>query len=190
MVGSPHACHVATGPVCQHQRVPHPLVDQLRFTRLQWLRALDGIPEADGLRRVGPMNSLGWIVAHLGWHEQLYWLTRAQGLTPEPHLNDLAASGGPASTPPLGSVLEAWRRVSAAADPYLDGLAMADLGRGVVVEGKPWPATQGSWLLRMTYHYWFHTGEVMAIRQVLGHPELPEFVGDLDALAPYRPEGG
>ncbi|CAN5767717.1 hypothetical protein BH23CHL8_BH23CHL8_28630 [soil metagenome] len=168
--------------------MPHPLVDQLRFARLQWLRALDGVPEEDALRRLEPMNSIGWLATHLAWHEQLYWLTRAQGQTREPQLNELAASGGPASTPPLGGSLEVWRRVTAAADPYLDGLSIADLGRGVTVDGKPWPATQGSWLHRMTYHYWFHTGEVMAIRQMLGHPDLPEFVGDLDTLAPYRAE--
>jgi hypothetical protein len=36
------------------------------------------------------------------------------------------------------------------------------------------------------YHYWFHIGEILAIRQILGHPRLPEFVGDLEKLAPYR----
>jgi hypothetical protein len=78
--------------------------------------------------------------------------------------------------------------VTAEADTYLDGLSLADLLGGVLVDGKAWSATQGSWLHRMTYHYWFHTGEVMAIRQMLRHRELPEFVGDLDGLAPYRPE--
>jgi hypothetical protein len=28
----------------------------------------------------------------------------------------------------------------------------------------------------------------MAIRQRLGHGDLPEFVGDIDDEAPYRPE--
>jgi len=28
----------------------------------------------------------------------------------------------------------------------------------------------------------------MAIRQTLGHTDLPEFVGDIDKEAPYRPE--
>jgi len=31
-------------------------------------------------------------------------------------------------------------------------------------------------------------GEDMAIRQSLGHTGLPEFVGDIDGEAPYRPE--
>jgi hypothetical protein len=43
----------------------------------------------------------------------------------------------------------------------------------------------GSLLLRVTYHYWYHLGENMAIRQMLGHTTLPQFVGDLDGQAPY-----
>ncbi|MGQ0847748.1 MAG: hypothetical protein ACT4OP_01265 [Actinomycetota bacterium] len=41
---------------------------------------------------------------------------------------------------------------------------------------------------RTIYHYWYHTGENMAIRQQLGHIDLPEFVGDIDGRAPYRPD--
>lgn len=45
--------------------VAHPLVEQLRFTREEWLRALRGVPEEDGFRRLEPINSIGWIVGHL-----------------------------------------------------------------------------------------------------------------------------
>ena len=31
----------------------------------------------------------------------------------------------------------------------------------------------------ITYHYWSHIGEASAIRQMLGHPDLPQWVGDL-----------
>ena len=37
--------------------------------------------------------------------------------------------------------------------------------------------------MRNIYHYWYHTGENMAIRQQLGHMQLPEYVGDIDAKA-------
>jgi len=46
----------------------------------------------------------------------------------------------------------------------------------------------GSLMQRVLYHYWYHTGENMAIRQLLGHTNLPEFVGNIDDEAPYRPE--
>ena len=39
----------------------------------------------------------------------------------------------------------------------------------------------------MTYHYWFHIGEILAVRQLLNHPRRPEYVGDIERLAPYRP---
>jgi hypothetical protein len=55
-------------------------------------------------------------------------------------------------------------------------------------EGEPTELTFGSLLLRITYHYWYHLGENMAIRQLLGHTDLPEFVGNIDDEAPYRPE--
>ncbi len=38
------------------------------------------------------------------------------------------------------------------------------------------------------YHYWYHLGEAHAIRQMLGHTGLPQFVGDMGIKAPYHPE--
>src|SRR6478752_2923704 len=69
-------------------RTAQPLVEQLRFTRAEFRRGLRGTPEADGVRRLEPMNSIGWIVAHMAWHEQRYWLTRGSGETPRPELNE------------------------------------------------------------------------------------------------------
>jgi hypothetical protein len=76
----------------------HPLVEQLRFTRAEFGRGLCGVPATDAIRRLEPMNSIGWIVAQVAWHEQRYWLTRAEDLTPEPELNDIAPNGGRATT--------------------------------------------------------------------------------------------
>jgi len=164
----------------------HPLVEQLRFTRSEWLRALRGVPEADGFRRFEPINSIGWIVGHLAWQEQTYWLTRANGRTPEPLLNELVASGGPPSTPALSEMLAAWRRVTRAADPWLDSLTTADLVAELPPPGKR--RSVGDALHRMTYHYWFHIGEILAIRQLLDHPRRPEYVGNIERRAPYRRE--
>src|SRR6476660_8754686 len=100
--------------------VPHPLVEQLGFTRAEWLRGLRGTTEEDAVRRLKPMNSVGWIVGHMAWHEQRYWLTRAQGSTPYPILNEVAASGGPATTPSLTEMMNAWRKITRASDSWLD----------------------------------------------------------------------
>ena len=166
----------------------HPLVSQLRFTRHEWLRALRDVDEADGRIRLEPMNSISWIVGHLAWHEQWYWLRHAQDLNPAPQLDDLVGSGRPANTPPLAEMMKAWREITAAADPYLDAVTTETLQERFLWKGKPMRETIGTMMLRLTYHYWFHTGEVLAIRQLLGHHGLPEFVGDIGAKGPYRPE--
>jgi uncharacterized damage-inducible protein DinB len=55
-------------------------------------------------------------------------------------------------------------------------------------DGKPGQRTFGSLLQRVIYHYWYHIGENMAIRQMLGHQRLPQFVGNIDGKAPYASE--
>jgi uncharacterized damage-inducible protein DinB len=165
----------------------HQLVDQLRFTRSEWLRALAGVTEEDACQRLLPMNSIGWIVGHLAWQEQRYWLTFSQGQTPIPVINDMVGYGRPATTPSLAEMLAAWQTVTEAADPWLDQLTTAKLAEEFTLRG--WRTTTvGSLMLRVIYHYWYHIGEIMAIRQQLGHPNLPDFVGDIDDEAPYRAE--
>jgi len=177
---------VPSPPTIRH--VAHPLVDQLRFTRSEWLRALDGVPEPDGVRRLQPMNSIGWIVSHLAWHEQLSFLTRLRDTTPVPAANQHGVNGEPASTPALSTALATWRAVVAAADPVLDALDTEGLEAWLPRTRQPRSRTVGSTVQRVTYHYWFHIGEIISIRQILGHADVPEFVGDIDGEAPYRPE--
>ena len=166
----------------------HPLVDQLRFARSEFARCLDGVSEDDARRRVLPMNSLSWMVGHLADQEQRYWLER-QGRDPvEPDLTALVGVGQPASTPPLAEMWAAWRAVTTAADPYLDTLTIAELQQFPPVARADGSETMGPMVLRMVGHYWFHTGEAHAVRQLLGHPDLPQFVGDIGIEAPYRPE--
>ncbi len=167
---------------------PHPLVLQLRFTRAEFLRGVRGVPAEDARRRLGPMNSLSWNVGHLAWQEQRYFLSRAQGLLPFPDIAERFAVGAPGSTPELAETLGAWRAITSAADPWLDAVTTATLLEEPVVRGKPLGTTFGNLLQRVIYHYWYHTGENQAIRQELGHARLPQFVGDIDSDAPYRPE--
>lgn len=168
----------------------HPLVDQLRFTRGEFRRALEGVSEEDARRRLPPMNCISWNVGHLAWQEQEYWLTRAQGRTPLPQIRQDYCYGAPASTPSLSDMWAAWEVVTAEADPWLDTLTSEALAapREITLWGRVRRYTIGTYMLRMIYHYWYHLGENLAIRQMLGHTDLPEFVGDIDGLAPYRPE--
>ena len=166
----------------------HPLVDQLRFTRSEFVRCLDGVTPEDAVRRLGPMNCISWIIGHLANQEHRYWVIAGQdGRDVAPGLNERVGFGKPASTPPLGEMWETWRRVTAAADDYLDTLTQDVLTTHLLWEGKPWGESVGTMLQRNIYHYWFHTGEAHAIRQQLRHGDLPQFVGDI-SKAPYRPE--
>jgi len=168
--------------------VPHPLVDQLRFTRSEWLRGLAGISDEDGSRHFSPMNCISWIVGHLAWQEQRYYLQRAQEKIIFPELNTTFAYGAPMSTPALSHTMGLWQQVTQASAPYLDAVSTDALQQDLLLEGKPVGQSVGSAMRRMTYHYWYHLGEVQAIRQLLGHTALPEYVGDIEKLAPYRPE--
>jgi len=164
----------------------HPLIEQLHFTRNEWLRAFEGVTIEEAAREFGTMNTIGWMVGHLAWHEQLYWLQRAQGkMVSEAVLQ--CGSGQPRCTPPLDEMWQAWHAITAASEPYLDTITTDTLQEYLNIDGKPHLETIGTMLRRMTYHYWFHLGEGQAIRQLLGHTNLPSFVGNINA-APYRPE--
>lgn len=163
----------------------HFLVEQLFFARAEWVRALNGVSEEDGNQHFGHMNSISWIVGHLAWHEQMYWLERRQGKVLIPALNTLFAFGAPMVTPSLSETLVHWRTITTAATPYLERLTDAEMHQPMLPAHPD--KSLGTALLRVIYHYWFHIGEILAIRQMLGQTGLPEFVGRIDAQAPYRP---
>lgn len=169
----------------------HPMVEQLRFTRSEFKRGLRGLKEDEAIQRFMPMNSISWNVGHLTWQEQRYCLHYGLGMKPLPYpeINKAFAYGAPASTPPLKDVLDAWKDITKQADTWLDTLTTELLASPVPkADGSPSQRTYGSLILRMIYHYWYHCGENLAIRQNLGHTGLPQFVGNIDDHAPYRPE--
>lgn len=166
----------------------HPLVSQLRFTRDEFLRGVKNVSDKDARERLMPMNCISWNIGHLAWQEQRYFLHFAQGQMPFPDINIQFAYGAPGSTPPFREMLRAWQTITAAADPWLDTQTPESLLKMVFRNGKPAGTTYGNLLQRVIYHYWYHTGENAAIRQMLGHKKLPVFVGNIDDNAPYRPE--
>lgn len=167
--------------------MPHPLVVQLRFARSEFVRCLEGLGGEDAQKRLGPMNSISWMVGHLANQEHSYWCVRAQEKIVAPGLNDLVGFGKPASTPSLPEMWQVWQLVTATADPFLDSLETAQLTTYFEYNGKPAHESIGTMLLRNIYHYWFHIGEAHAVRQQLGHADLPQFVGNM-ATAVYQPE--
>ena len=168
--------------------MPHPLVLQLRFTRSEFRRAISGVSEDDATRRLLPMNSMSWTVGHLAWQEQRYFITFPTGETPLPDIQERFAFSSPHSTPPAKEMWAAWRRITRAADRFLDTLTTRKLQEYVVLDGRKTNRMYGNLLQRVIYHYWYHIGEDMAVRKLLGHTGFGYFVGDLDGKAPYRPE--
>lgn len=166
----------------------HVLVEQLRFTRREWLRGLQDVDAAEARRRHGRLNSISWMIGHLAWHEQLYWFRMAQQQTPIPQLGAFGF-GKPASEPALDEVWDAWHRITALSDPWLDGLTTAGMSDYLVADtGRQ--ENIGTRLLRVNYHYWFHLGEALAARQLLAGESqhaLPEFVGPIHEV-PWRPD--
>ncbi len=167
--------------------MPHPLVEQLYFARKEFVRGLDGVTDEEARRRFLPMNCISWNVGHLAWQEQRYWLTHMQNITLIPKLNELVGYGRPACTPSLDEMWAAWHTVTQAADEFLNTLTPETILQPYIYEGQATEHSVGSRIQRVLYHYWYHNGENAAIRQMLGHTDLPQFVGDIEEEAPFRP---
>jgi len=79
--------------------------------------------------------------------------------------------------------------ITAATDPWLESITSEKLQEFFIKkDGTKLQRNYGSLLQRMIYHYWYHIGENLAVRQMLGHTNLPQFVGNIDRQAPYTPE--
>lgn len=164
----------------------HPLVTQLRFARSEFVRCLAGISDEDARHRFLPMNCISWMIGHLATQEQFYWVYLAEGKIISPNLYELVGNGRPASTPPLADMWQAWQEITVAADGFLDTLTTGQLTEYLVQGETKARETTGTMLQRNIYHYWFHTGEAHAVRQQLGHLDLPQFVGSMET-AVYLP---
>ncbi len=159
-----------------------PMVTQFRFTRSELVRCVEGVSPEEAIMRFEPMNCISWIVGHLASQEQYMWVYLSEGKIIAPNLHKLVGYGSPASTPPLDEMLALWKEITATADEFLDNMTPAMLNQCPTSVQRPNPEDYGTMLLRNIYHYWFHIGEAYAIRQMLGHANLPEFVGDMDSV--------
>lgn len=164
-----------------------PLVTQLRFSRSEFARCLDGISEEDAIRRIDPMNCISWFIGHLAVQENFYWVYMGQGKRLQPDLYELVGYGKPGSEPPMKDMWSAWKEITQTADIYLDQLSPDMLVTHIDFDDRQSRESIGTMLYRNIYHYWFHTGEAHAVRQMLGHKNLSDFVGDMSE-ANYSPE--
>ncbi|MBC8503421.1 MAG: DinB family protein [Chloroflexi bacterium] len=157
----------------------HALVTQLWFARSEFARCLEGVTPDDAIRTIDPMNSLSWIVGHLASQEHYLWVELAQGKIIAQGLREAVGFGSPASIPNWDEMLQIWGDVTNAADEYLSSLNDDGVRTHLLRQGKALREDIGKSLLRNIFHYWFHLGEAHAIRQQLGHADLPQFVGNM-----------
>jgi len=161
----------------------HFWVAQLRFARSEFARCLEGVSEEEARRRVEDLNCISWMVGHLANQENHYWVMMAQGRQLFPELNDLTGFRKPASSPPLQEMRSAWETIAGIADDYLDAMTAEQMKEHFQWQGKTLHENIGTMLMRNIYHYWFHTGQALIVRKLLGHSKLPEFVGDMSRAA-------
>ena len=160
-----------------------PLVTQLRFARSEFVRSMDGVSDEDAQRHVGSLNCLSWMVGHLANQENWYWVLMGQRRSLFPELNDLVGFRKPQSTPSPVEMWSTWKTVTQASDVFLNTLQAEMLTTHLELRGKPAPESIGTLLMRNIFHYWFHIGQAVMARKMLGHTNLPEFVGDLSSVA-------
>ena len=160
----------------------HPLVTQLWFARSEFIRCLEGVSAQDATKRLEPMNCISWSMGHLASQEHYLWVELAQGKNIAPDLQALVGYGRPASTPPWDEMRATWGQITASADEYLSTITAETLRTHLKRGDETRPEDVGTSLLRNIYHYWFHLGEAHAIRQMLGHPDLPQYVGNMSTV--------
>lgn len=167
--------------------MPHPLILQLRFTRREFARGVKGVTAEEAVQRPHGLNAIGWAVAHLTWQEQKYFLHYGQGELPYLEVDRAYRPGASASTPALDDALRVWRDVTRRTDPWLDTLDVTAVAAPYRrPDGGDGARIVGDLLQRVIYHYWFHLGQVIAVRRLLGHERVPQFVGNIDQQASYR----
>jgi hypothetical protein len=155
-------------------------LDLARFALSEFRRGLEGLtepeaqtrlPKADGTQ----MNAISWTVAHIAGH----WLHRPAKLT-------RFAFGSPDPTPPTLAEALGWleegRVFMESWLPRADEALMVRMPEGTGGENV------GTSLIRAVLHTWFHTGEINAVRQMLGHREIP-YVGQVLGAMEWKPAG-
>jgi hypothetical protein len=152
----------------------HHLVKYVFHVRRELNRALEGISEADLDKRVAGMNSCAWIVAHLAWQEQRYWLEPRQ-LPPVADLSPYK-SGGAITHPSFSEIYPLWQEITGQSEGWLNSLNEDDLrlhfsgSKFFEIENR------GSLMTRFIGHYYLHIGQITVIRKILGY-DVPSFVG-------------
>jgi uncharacterized damage-inducible protein DinB len=155
-------------------------IEIFRFTISEFTRNLEGLGEEEAQTRLtkadgGQMNAITWAMGHIAGH----WLSRPARLE-----NFGMKSNDP--TPPALADAFAWlEEASQLTESWLPEANDNQLSQKPdYLRGE----SVGTGVMRATLHTWFHCGEINAMRQLLGHPEII-FLGDITEHLEWRPGG-
>jgi len=146
------------------------------FAVSEFERGLAGIFEEESQRKFekadgSEMNSAAWTVGHLAAHWEIAAaLAAGTEFSTELYARHFGPTADPAS-PPLHEVLDRFRRWSSDLDEWIP------LDDESMLRATPLPDNVSQVIMKLILHTWFHIGEINAVRQLLGHPEI-EFLGD------------
>ena len=158
-----------------------------RFALSEFERGLEGVTDEEARKRMAKadgteMNAISWTLGHIAGH----WLSVAAYAKQEERPSGLEPfTTGPnadPSPPPLSDVLKLLDDAKAS----IDWIASADDVLMSTARGEGFESV-GTALMRAVLHTWFHTGEINAVRQMLGHAEI-SFVGKLIGNLEWRSE--
>ncbi len=151
------------------------------FTVEEFRRGLEGLTEEEALFRPEKadgtqMNAISWTVQHVAGH----WLNVALAVRELPL--ESRRPPGDGTPPPYAGALALFDEATSG----LDWVAAAT----DQAMSRPWTRPGGEsvamFLARAVQHTWFHIGEINAVSQLLGHPEIV-FVGDLAGRLDWVP---
>ena len=167
-------------------------IELARFALSEFERGLEGLTDEEARTRIEKpdgteMNAVSWTMGHIAHH----WL----GVSSYATENELDMAGmrffGPSADPTPLTLSDA-ASLLAQAQASIDWIdspddALLSGRREDHVASMGGQETVGTALMRVTLHTWFHTGEVNAVRQMLGHLEI-EYVGQIAGSLEWRSE--
>ena len=167
-------------------------IELARFAISEFERGLQGLTDEEARTRLTKadgteMNAISWMVGHIAGH----WLVQAAYARQERMPSGLHRFGGATADPtplPLSQAFNLLGEAKASIDWLTsadDALLSSTIHYPLIDAGE----SVGTGLMRVILHTWFHIGEINAVRQLLGHPEIP-FVGQIVGNLEWRGAAG
>jgi hypothetical protein len=141
------------------------LIELHYLTRREFERNLDGLTDEDARKRMGKMNCISWIIAHVACQMRAFYVDWPRGKELDERYKPYGYQAK-ATQPPLAEAMELWREACRDSDAWLQSATEESLLKtypSIVNENG------GTLLARSNFHTWFHLGEINSIRQMLGH---------------------